>query len=46
MYLNGYVTDNGNEVFYGYGSANTLYDVSNPSSLAYYLNNNYLLIFF
>lgn len=42
MYLNGYVNDNGTEIFYGYGYTNTFYDVNDPNSLAYYLNNNYL----
>ena len=42
MYLYGYLTDNGNEVFYGYGYNNTFFDVNDPNSLAYYLNNNYL----
>jgi len=42
LYLYGYINDNGNELFYNYGKKNSYFDVNDRSSVAYYLNNNYL----
>lgn len=42
LHLNGYLTDNGQEVFYNYSSKDSYFDLSDKKSLAYYLNNYYL----
>ena len=43
LYLYGYVdNDSGGELFYNYSKTNSIYDLYDSNSLAYYLNNYYL----
>ena len=42
MYLNGYILDNGVEVFKKYGNKTNKFNYNDKQSIAYYLNNNYL----
>jgi len=42
LYLYGYINDGTNEILYHYSNSNSLFDLSDKNSLAYYLNNSYL----
>ena len=42
LYLNGYIMSNGKEVVKNYSKTNSIFDISDRNSLAYYLNNAYL----